>query len=164
MKKASDRNLLFGVLALQLDFIQRDDLVRGMNAWLLEKHLGLGQVLVQQGTLAADTQALLETLVDKHLKMHGDDPSQSLAAVGAGALHEELSAITDPGVQAALSQRPLSGGGATSRTPRYLTSPGKRRLRRRATASYGRWHAAASARCRWPLTSNCNARWCSRRS
>ena len=36
---ASDRNLLFGVLALQLDFIRRDDLVAAMNAWVLDLSL-----------------------------------------------------------------------------------------------------------------------------
>ena len=29
----ADRNPLFGILALQRDFISQDDLVRGMNAW-----------------------------------------------------------------------------------------------------------------------------------
>ena len=28
-----DRNLLFGILALQMDFITRDQLVAAMNAW-----------------------------------------------------------------------------------------------------------------------------------
>ena len=40
-----DRNLLFGILALQLDFIDRDKLVVAMNAWVLEKHRPLGQIL-----------------------------------------------------------------------------------------------------------------------
>jgi hypothetical protein len=34
---AADRNLLFGILALQMDFIGRDDLVAAMNAWVLDK-------------------------------------------------------------------------------------------------------------------------------
>jgi hypothetical protein len=34
---SADRNLLFGILALQMDFISRDQLVAGMNAWVLDK-------------------------------------------------------------------------------------------------------------------------------
>ena len=39
---SSDRNLLFGILALQVNFISRDALIKGMNAWVLEKHRPLG--------------------------------------------------------------------------------------------------------------------------
>ena len=42
----ADRNLLFGILALQLDFIARDALIAAMHAWVLEKSKPLGQVLV----------------------------------------------------------------------------------------------------------------------
>ena len=48
---SSDCNLLFGILALQVNFITRDALVKGMNAWVLEKHRSLGEILVEQGAL-----------------------------------------------------------------------------------------------------------------
>src|SRR5579864_6759450 len=51
---AADRNLLFGVLALQMDFVGRDDLIAAMNAWVLDKDRSLGQVLREQGKLADD--------------------------------------------------------------------------------------------------------------
>lgn len=44
-RPASDQNLLFGVLALQMDFVSRDQLVEAMNAWALAKHEALGQIL-----------------------------------------------------------------------------------------------------------------------
>ena len=56
---AADRNLLFGILALQMDFISRDSLVAAMNAWVLDKARPLGQVLLEQGALRPDTHALL---------------------------------------------------------------------------------------------------------
>ena len=34
---STDRNLLFGILALQMDFISRDTLIEAMNAWVLDK-------------------------------------------------------------------------------------------------------------------------------
>jgi hypothetical protein len=43
----ADRNLLFGILALQMDFIGRDDLIAAMSAWVLDKGKPLGQILVE---------------------------------------------------------------------------------------------------------------------
>src|SRR3954447_266884 len=59
-RPTADRNLLFGVLALQLDFITRDALVAAMNAWVLDKARPLGQILVDRGALGADHHPLLE--------------------------------------------------------------------------------------------------------
>jgi hypothetical protein len=35
---SADRNLPFGILAAQLDFVSRDALIAAMNAWVLAKH------------------------------------------------------------------------------------------------------------------------------
>jgi serine/threonine-protein kinase len=101
---SADRNLLFGVLALQMHFITQDALVKAMNAWALNKVMPLGAILVHQGALADDTCALLETLVQKHLAMHGDDAEKSLAAAGplAPPVHETLMQIAEPDLQASL--------------------------------------------------------------
>src|SRR5262249_61660681 len=56
----SDRNLLFGILALQVNFLTRDALILGMNAWVLEKHRPLGEILVEQGALRTDLHEMLE--------------------------------------------------------------------------------------------------------
>lgn len=40
----ADRNLLFGILGLQMDFIDRDQLVEAMNAWVLDKTKSLGTI------------------------------------------------------------------------------------------------------------------------
>jgi len=79
----ADRNLLFGILALQMEFIHRDDLVASMNAWVLDKTKPLGQILCDQGSLGAEEYALLEALIRKHLERHGNDPGKSLAAVNS---------------------------------------------------------------------------------
>src|SRR5262245_65353429 len=55
---ASDRNLLFGILALQMDFISRDALVAAMHAWVLDKQKSLGGILVACGALARGHRAL----------------------------------------------------------------------------------------------------------
>jgi hypothetical protein len=79
---SADHNLLFGILAVQMDFVGRDALIGAMKAWVLDKARPLGQILVEQGALGTDRRALLEALVREHLRAHGDDPHKSLAAAG----------------------------------------------------------------------------------
>jgi serine/threonine-protein kinase len=110
----ADRNLLFGMLALQLDFIGRDALVAGMQAWVFAKHKPLGLILQEQGALGEDVRALLDGLVEKHLRQHGDDPEKSLAALSsvASSVREELSQIHDADVQASRVHLPSGGDAA----------------------------------------------------
>src|ERR1700730_13109396 len=106
MRTASpDRNLLFGMLALQMDFISREALITAMNAWVLTKSKPLGQLLTEQGALAADRHALLQALVQQHLRLHGTGVQKSLAAVtAAGSVPEELRQITDPELHTSLTR------------------------------------------------------------
>ena len=50
MSHSADHNLLFGILALQMDLITRDQLIAGMNAWVLEKTKPLGAIAGPQPT------------------------------------------------------------------------------------------------------------------
>jgi serine/threonine protein kinase len=100
---SADRNLLFGILALQMDFIARDALIAAMNAWVLEKAKPLGQILLEQGTLQPEDRALLDTMVRRHLELHGNDAEKSLAALSSiGSVRKELEQVGDPEVQASL--------------------------------------------------------------
>src|SRR5262245_40932330 len=95
---AADRNLLFGIIALQMDFISRDALIAAMGAWLLEKEKSLGEILTERGALAEDDRRLLEPLVRKHLERHGGDVGRSLAALGpVGWAPHELASIAGSG-------------------------------------------------------------------
>jgi len=100
---AADRNLLFGILALQMDFISRDTLIQGMNAWVLEKSKPLGQILVEKGSMPARLRDVVDVMIDSHIQVHGNDPQQSLAAVSsASSIRQELEQIADPDLQASL--------------------------------------------------------------
>src|SRR4051794_38114967 len=106
---AADRNLLFGILALQMDFIARDALIAAMNAWVLDKARPLGQILVEQGALAAADHELLEGLVRRHLEKHGQDAERSLAALSAPeAVRADLRRIADRDLDASLAQLPAT--------------------------------------------------------
>jgi serine/threonine-protein kinase len=102
-QSTSDSNLLFGILALQMDFITRDELIAAMNAWVLQKQRGLGEILVEQRALSDEERALLEPLVRKHLENHGNDPQQSLTALSeVGWIGQALKGITDPELELSL--------------------------------------------------------------
>jgi WD40 repeat protein/serine/threonine protein kinase len=104
-RPSADRNLLFGILALQMDFIGRDALIAAMHAWVLDKSRPLGQILVEQQALASRRLALLESLVEEHLDGHGCDPEKSLAAIGpASVAQARLDQIADPDVKASLAR------------------------------------------------------------
>src|ERR1700682_1488266 len=99
----TDRNLLFGILALQMDFVSRDDLIAAMNAWVLNKSKALGQLLLERKAIGAEEQALLDGLVKKHMQRHGNDAAKSLAAIqSVQAVQAELHKISDVEVQASL--------------------------------------------------------------
>ena len=100
----AERNLLFGVLALQLDFISREALIAAVSTWVLDKSQSLDAILVAQGALADSRRTLLEPLVREHLHAHGDEPGASLAAVGVpGTIREGLRPVADPDVEATLA-------------------------------------------------------------
>src|SRR5690349_17084467 len=81
----ADRNLLYGLLALQMDLIAPDALVTAMSTWVSEKDKSLGQALVSQGALAEDNDALLESLVRRLMEKHDNHVRRSLAAVATAA-------------------------------------------------------------------------------
>ena len=87
---SADRTLLLGVLALQLDFVDRGAFVAAATDWVADKSRPFGDLLVARG-LSTARLALLESLVAEHLARHGGDPHKSLAAVsGIGSVKEDL--------------------------------------------------------------------------
>src|SRR5262245_4629087 len=81
--RAAARNLLFGLLAFQNGFVDREALLGAFNAWVADRSRPLGQFLRERGALDAARHALLEALVVEHLKLHGDDPEMSLASLSS---------------------------------------------------------------------------------
>ena len=64
----SDRNLLFGILALQMDFITRDALVAAMNAWVSTRPGRSARSWSSRGARPTHVATLLEALVHEHLE------------------------------------------------------------------------------------------------
>ncbi len=104
----ADRNLLFGILALQMDFIGRDALVAAMNAWVLAKHRPLGDILVEQKALSPDVVADLNAIVKRHEQIHPRDSTQSVVALTVVDARSILAQVVDPDVQTSLRRLPGS--------------------------------------------------------
>src|SRR5260370_25616064 len=111
--RAADRNLLFGILALQMYFVSRDQLIAAMHAWVLDKARPLGQLLVEQEALGQNEHALLEALVEKHVERHGNDPEKSLAALSSAHLaRKDLAEVADPGGECSVQRTSVIGNSA----------------------------------------------------
>lgn len=82
---SADRNLLIGVLALQMDFISRQQLVEALSAWVLDKSVTLDQILHQRGAVDDKTRPLLIALVDNHLRLHSGNATDSLASISSSS-------------------------------------------------------------------------------
>jgi len=118
----ADRNLLFGILAVQMDFINREQLIAAMNAWVIDKGKPIGQILQIQGVLGAEDFTLLNTVVSKHIAKHGNDPARSLATfVPVSDLHNSLSNVIDMQVATSLGHLSRSPSKSTEYSTVGLT-------------------------------------------
>src|SRR5437588_10411131 len=103
----SDRDLLFGVLALQVDFVTREDLQAALQAWGADRARPLGDVLVERCALAVRRRVLLEELVDEYLVQHDSNPSRGLAAAcAAREAPVDLDSIATPALRGGLATIP----------------------------------------------------------
>src|SRR5262249_56499037 len=97
-------NLLFGVLALQNDFINREQLLAAFGIWVTDKARPLARILADRGALDEARRVLLEALVGEHLEQHGGETEASLASVSSlGSVREDLERLDDADLPASLA-------------------------------------------------------------
>jgi serine/threonine-protein kinase len=70
---AIDRDLLFGILALRLEFIDRAVLMSAVQTWSARPTQSLGQILLERGHLTAERHQLLNDLVDQNVSLGGQE-------------------------------------------------------------------------------------------
>jgi serine/threonine-protein kinase len=98
------RNLLLGVLALQMNFIDREALVAAVHAWAGDKAKPLGQLLLQQGRLTAGQLQALDALLVQYLRAHDGDARRSLGALATvPQLRSLLAPVADAEVRTTLA-------------------------------------------------------------
>jgi serine/threonine-protein kinase len=100
---AADRNLLFGLLALQNGLVNQAQLVAAFQAWTLDKARPLADHLLALGHLNDAQRAVVEAMADLHVAKHGD-VERSLAAIPAGrSTQESLARLGDPDIEGTLA-------------------------------------------------------------
>jgi hypothetical protein len=99
-----DRNLLFGVLALQADLIDQERFARGCILWSAQKTVPLADLLVQQGWLTNDDKADVEKLVERKVSKHKGDARAGLAEVTTDPIKRSLAGVDDSAVRQTLAE------------------------------------------------------------
>ena len=103
MASATDRQLLFGLIALQVGLIDQAQLVAAFQAWARDKARPLADHLADRGGPDAEGRAAVEAMVALHVKKHGGDTEKSLAADPAGrSTRESLARIGDAEIEGTL--------------------------------------------------------------
>jgi serine/threonine-protein kinase len=96
-------SLLFGLLAFQNNFIDRETLLAAFNTWIADKSQSLDQILLDRGALSSARHALLRGLVEEHLQQHGFDPERSLSGLSiVPSVRDDLEELPDFDLQASL--------------------------------------------------------------
>ncbi len=105
MSLSADRNLLFGIIALQNQLINREQLLTGMQDWSFDKSTPLAEHLVLKGALKPEQRSRLDLLVNANLELHDNDINQSMAQVSslATSLHSELEKLGDADLNGTLA-------------------------------------------------------------
>src|SRR5579883_1361031 len=107
----TDRNLLFGVLALQADLIDSAKFAEACTAWSARKDRPLAEVLLERGWLSAEDRADVEKLVSRKLQKHGGDARPALAEVTSDHVRRTLAGVKDASVRQSLAGVPLPARG-----------------------------------------------------
>src|SRR5262249_13949166 len=100
MSAVADPNLLYGILAFQMDFVSQEELIDGLHAWVRDKQTPLGVLLQRHRVLTEEQHRALEVLVLLNLHVHADDVRRGLASRRVEAsLQQQLGRIADAEVQ-----------------------------------------------------------------
>jgi serine/threonine-protein kinase len=115
-QSTADRDLLLGVLALQGDFLGRDQLRAALESWLHDRNKPLGQVLRDQGQLTPERRRELDALVEMYLKPPEDARRARDGSPAISTVSEGPGGGADPGATGPfLGGRAPAGGPETGR-------------------------------------------------
>jgi eukaryotic-like serine/threonine-protein kinase len=112
----SDTNLLFGILAMKMNFIRPDDLLDAMGIWFLDRQKALGEILTERQAISPKDRDLLDSMVHESQARQGQratpngqdrpkaraEPHELIASVGASEC--ELGQLTTEAGQSSDSE------------------------------------------------------------
>ena len=133
----SDRNLLFGVLALLTDAVSRDQFVEACTSWSANKDKSLADVLAERGWLTPDDRANVEKILDRKLKRHDGDARAGLVEVANDEVRQTIVDAAEPATRQTLLTNVQGTGGSAQRTTDYRPAGRGRYTRARLHAKGG---------------------------
>src|SRR5262249_49620754 len=92
----ADRNLLFGVLALQADLLDATRFAEACSAWAARKDTPLAALLVERGWLTDEDRDSVQKFLERKLKNHAGDVRSSLAEALSEPVKQTLDGLGDP--------------------------------------------------------------------
>ncbi len=134
-----DRNLLFGVLALQADLIDALQFIEACVLWTARKNERFADLLLERGWIEPADRAHVEYLLERRLRKHGGDAHASFAAI-PDDIKRSLAALDDDDIQRSLAGGPLPAQSQALATIDHVAVQAERycRLRLHATGGIGR--------------------------
>src|SRR5215469_2703842 len=118
----ADSTLLFGLLALRTGLVSQEALLASLRAWTADKTRPLGQLLCEQGALAAEDREPLEALLARHRERSADALAALCFLFPLGSLQEEIEQLGDPDLTACLARLGEGGPAVTERQPQFIST------------------------------------------
>ena len=97
----TDRNLLFGLIAMQSDLIEMRQFVDACTLWGSRKDSSLADILVEHGWLLSDDRQHVDYLLTRRMEKAGGDANKSLAGM-PDVVKVALESINDRGIRDSL--------------------------------------------------------------
>ncbi len=112
----TDRNLLFGVLALQADLLDPNRFAEACSAWAARKDTPLAELLLERGWLTAEERGHVDFLLQRKLIKHQGDARAGLAEATGDEVRHCLASVADAGVRQSLAELPTRSATALGST------------------------------------------------
>jgi serine/threonine-protein kinase len=103
----TDRNLLFGILALQLEFVDSSQFTEACAAWAVARQKTLAEILVERGWMTSSDSNEVAQLVERKIAKHAGDAHKSLLMEATG--HMPLPSGSASQLEATLDSSAKSG-------------------------------------------------------
>ena len=95
-------NLLFAVVALQLDILERSRFAEACTVWALQMDRLMPDLLAERGWITPEDQQEISRNLERKLRKHHGDPHASLAAAADSSVREALRSIDQPTIRQTL--------------------------------------------------------------
>jgi serine/threonine-protein kinase len=114
MSADADRNLLFGVLALQAGLVDAAQFAEACAGWAARKDTSLADLMVERRLLTAGDRAQVNDLLERKVKKHASDVRASLLAVSGEEARRLVAQAADPQARLTIApQTPSTESGTT---------------------------------------------------